>query len=341
MERHLLAPAPVAPVNGATVPPDAAVFRWSGDSGPFSFRLARADRPTEPLVELDGLGSAEVTIADTLPLGPALWWVRAEGGPWSSAVRCLVGELADHAGPDTRAARAPSAAGDEAGQGGQPSVPGNFAKPVWPFAQGPTLHADAPPPDWEAIPGFTDSVASEGIHWDAAPPAPTEPRGGAVVDAASVTLRWTPVPDATGYDVEISPDPSFRRHILRLDAGEATELSLPDLLPATGHRLGWSVRARSPVGATDWSAYGRFYPATEADAHQYRTALDAAIAAERKRREHARAAEQALLDRLPAFERTDTVTQDGVLAGVMVTAGLSLAVLLSFLVIAVFEALAL
>ena len=93
-----------------------------------------------------------------------------------------------------------------------------------------------------------------------------------------------------------------------LDAGRATELALPGVVPATGHRLLWRVRARTAAGPTAWSRYGRFYPAVGPAVDRFRADLDAARLAARKRREYDDLVRQRELDLLPLHERPDAVS---------------------------------
>ncbi|WP_412061972.1 hypothetical protein [Rubrivirga sp. IMCC45206] len=313
----LSAPIPTAPVDGAVVPLDAATFRWSAPPGAaaFDLRIAPASAPDSPVVDLAALPTTEATVADALPSGPCVWWVRREGGPWSAAARFVAGTAADlevvRQQEEAAAERQRLARREPAAPAGPPPAP------VWPHATGPAL-SDAAPLDWATVPGFGAPARADPPVLDVAAPSVRSPLGGEVVDAAAVALQWTAVPGAIAYDVELSPDPSFEALVLALDAGPATEIMLPNLVPAAGHRLLWRVRARTPLGATPWSRYGRFYPAPLAAVDAFHTALDAALAAGRRRRDYDRLARDRELALLPTYERNAAVEESGTAVALLV-----------------------
>ncbi len=327
------APTPQSPVDGAVVTLDAATFRWAAPPGPAAFdvRIAAASAPGAPIVELDGLPSTEATLAEALPPGDLLWWVRRSGGAWSapSAFRAgtpadvevaqqLQAEADDHRGATDREAR----------RRGTKAIPEAPPDPVWPFAEGEALDG-ASDVDWSAVPGFGPPARTDLPDADAGPPRPLAPLGGEVVDAVTVALRWTGVPGADGYEVELSPHAAFDRDVLALDAGRATEVALPGLVPAAGRRLLWRVRARIGDRATPWSKYGRFYPAAEAAVDEFRLGMDAALLAQRRQRDHAEAVRQRELELVPLHEREDSVTTNATLGAVigMALTGLVVAII--------------
>lgn len=316
-------PTPVTPVDGETAPLDAVTFRWSAPPGPaaFGLRVAAAAAPTDVLVELADLPTTEATLADALPPGPTIWWVRREGGPWSAPARFVAGTPADVEAAEQSAAAAHQArrTADRAARRLPASIaplPEAPPDPVWPHAEGEALDG-APDVDWSAVPGFGAPDRADVPRAAAEPPRPLGPLGGEVVDAVTVSLRWTPVRGADGYDVELSPHPGFGRDVLTLHAGAATEIALPGLVPAVGRRLLWRVRARVGGAATAWSRYGRFYPAGDAAVERFRGGLDDALAAQRRQRDHARLAKERELDLLPLHERPDAVTTTATLAAVL------------------------
>ena len=318
-------PKPLTPVDGETVPLDAVTFRWSAPPGPapFTLRVASADAPDAPLVELAGLPTTETTLADALPPGPALWWVRRGGGAWSQPARFVAGTAADvEAAQQAAAAEADRQRAEDRAARRGPAPPTEAPPdPVWPHASGPALDG-APPLDWSAVPGFGTPARADVPAVEADPPRPLGPLGGEIVDAVTVALRWAAVPGARSYDVELSPHAAFDREVLALDAGGATEIALPGLVPAAGHRLLWRVRARTTGGATAWSPYGRFYPAADVHVEGFRQGLDAALLAHRKQREHARRERERERDLVPHWEREDAVTDRttyAVLVGMMLS----------------------
>ena len=314
------APKPLAPIDGAVAPLDAVTFRWSAPPGPkaFDLRIATAADPDATLVVLEGLPTTETTLADALPPEPCLWWVRRSGGPWSAPARFVAGTAADlEVAAREAAAREAEERKAELVAKRQPRglapLPEAPPEPVWPHATGDALDG-APAIDWATVPGFGTPDRAEHATAEAEPPRPLGPLGGEVVDAVTVALRWASVAGATGYEVELSPHPAFDRDVLSLDAGRATEVALPGLVPSTGHKLLWRVRARVGDGATRWSKYGRFYPAADAPVEAFRAELDAALLAERKRREHARLVREHELGLVPLHEREDAVTDGATLA---------------------------
>ncbi|MEM6325962.1 MAG: hypothetical protein AAF791_02485 [Bacteroidota bacterium] len=313
------APTPVEPTDGAVVPRDAVPFRWLAPpgSGPFTLRVAAASDPGESLVEIDGLGTTVTTLADALPPGPSLWWVRSGDGPWSAPAQFVAGTYEDlETAARETAVHIERQRTEEAKERRRPRGPEPLPErppaPVWPYASGDAL-TGAPPLDWSAVPGFGTPDRSEMPGAEAPAPHPLAPLGGEVVDAVTTSLRWSGVPGAVAYDVELSPHADFSREVLALDAGGATELALPGLVPAAGHRLLWRVRARLGDGATAWSKYGRFYPAADAAVDSFRKGMDAARLAERKQRDHDRRVREREQDLIPLHEREEAVTDTATL----------------------------
>ncbi|WP_412069967.1 hypothetical protein [Rubrivirga sp. IMCC43871] len=320
----LAAPTPSAPVDGAVVPLDAATFRWSAPPGAtaFDLRIASASTPESPVVDLAGLPTTEATVADALPAGPCVWWVRREGGPWSAAAQFVAGTAADL---EVVRKQEGAAAESQRAARREPAAPaGPPPAPVWPHATGAAL-PDAAPLDWATVSGFGAPARADLPVLDVAAPAVRSPLGGEVVDAAVVSLQWTAASGAVGYDVELSPDPSFDAVVLALDAGSATEIGLPEVVPAAGHRLLWRVRARTPLGATPWSRYGRFYPAPLAAVDAFHTALDAALAADRRRRDYDRESHDRELALLPVYEREADLSESGTAAALLVVMTVTMA----------------
>jgi len=143
-----------------------------------------------------------------------------------------------------------------------------------------------------------------------------------------VALRWPGVPGADRYEVELSPRTRFDADVLTLDAGGATELVLPGVVPAAGHKMLWRVRAHVGRGATAWSRYGRFYPADADTAERFSLAMDRARTAQRLQRDHARRVQQREMDLIPLHERPDAVTSQAMVTAILamvVSSGLLIA----------------
>ena len=323
----LAAPTLTEPAPGAVVPLDAVLFRWTAPPGAaqFDLRVAAASAPDAPIIEIEGLPTTEFTLADALPPGDAVWWVRRAGGPWSAPSPFRAGtpadvEVAQRA--DAQAASDERVRRRDARQRGA-DLSEAPPDPVWPYVKDDALDG-ATALDWSEVPGFGAPVRLGIPTAEADAPTVLGPLGGEVVDAALVSLRWADVPGATGYEVELSPHSTFERDVLALDAGATTEMALPGVVPASGRKLLWRVRARVGDAATPWSKYGRFYPAGDAHVDQFRVGMDAALAAQRKQRDHARAVHQRELDLVPLHERPDAVTSSAVVGAIiaMIVSGL-------------------
>lgn len=329
----LAAPTPQSPVQGAVVPLDAATFRWTAPPGTarFDLRVALASDAGTPIVELEGLPSTETEISDALPAGDALWWVRRSGGAWSAPASFRAGTAADvEIAREAEAERLEQEKAHAAAV--DPLAPP--PDPVWPYAQGDALEK-APSLDWSAVPGFSAPRRDDRPAAGAEAPRPLGPLGGEIVDAVTLSLRWAPVPGATGYDVELSPHPAFDHDVLALDAGRATELGLAGLVPPAGRKLLWRVRARVGDAATPWSLFGRFYPSTDTATDAFQTSLSAAHVARRRQLDHERLVRSRELSLVPNHEHPDAVTSIATLGAVvgMALSGLVLglvAVALSF-----------
>ncbi|MGB3544538.1 fibronectin type III domain-containing protein [Rubrivirga sp.] len=327
----LAAPTPQSPVEGAVVPLDAATFRWTAPPGSSSFdlRIASAAAPDAPVVEIEGVPSTETTLADALPAADLVWWVRREGGAWSAPSSFRAGTLADlevvqkQEALEAERERALVKTSDPAVLEAPPA-------PVWPHAQGDALEG-APDLDWSAVPGFDAPDRADLPLADAEAPSPVAPLGGEIVDAAAISLRWSALEGADGYDVELSPHPAFDRDVFALEAGQATEVALPGLVPAVGRKLLWRVRARTGNEATPWSRYGRFYPAGNADVDQFRAGLDAALTAQRRGRDHAAIVRQRELDLLPLHQTDDPAVDQATFTVVigMMLSGIVIALLVT------------
>lgn len=327
----LATPVPTDPEAGAVVSQDAVTFRWVAPPGAttFDLRIASASDPDTVLVELADLPTTETALASALPAGDLIWWVRQSGGAWSAATAFRTGTLADVEGARQREAETGVDTRKAAREVGiAPVTIEAPPAPVWPHPTGEALDG-ASSPEWSSVPGFSDVGHPEVARANAAPPQPLAPLGGEVVDAVSVSLQWTPVPGATGYEVELSPHADFSREVLALDAGPSTEIGLPGLVPAVGWKLLWRVRARLGDRATPWSLYGRFYPAGGDASDRFRVALDESRAARRRQLDHARLVHEREMDLIPIHERETAVTDTATFLGVLGVAATMIAFFLA------------
>ena len=323
------APVPTAPANGDVIPQDAATFEWVAPPGAstFDLRIASASAPEEIVLELTDLPTTETTLAFGLPAGDLLWWVRQSGGAWSAATAFHAGTLAEvEVAQKVEAETAVEQRKAERASGITPVTDPAPPAPVWPHVQGEALDG-APAPAWSQVPGFTTPARADIELAAVEAPRPLSPLGGEVVDAVSVSLEWSEVPGATGYEVELSPDVDFSRDVMTIDTGLATEIGLPGLVPALGWKLLWRVRAHIGNRATPWSLYGRFYPAGSDTSDRFRAALDEARAAKRRQLDYARMVREREMDLIPNHEREDAITETGTFLGVLGVAVAMLALL--------------
>lgn len=184
--------------------------------------------------------------------------------------------------------------------------------PDGPFIDGRTTF------DWARVPGFApaSSHAADRPALDVVGPRPLSPLAGDVVDAAALALAWEGVAGATGYQVEVSPDPTFAADVLALKVGPATELALVGALPAVGARLFWRVRALLAGDAGQWSARARFYAGRPQDLVAAQARESAQSDEARRQAAQRRREEETRLALVPLYLREDAVT-NGLDTGVM------------------------
>lgn len=316
------APSPKAPALGAVVPQDAATFEWVAPPGAstFDLRIASAASPDEVIIELTDLPTTETTLAMDLPAGDLLWWVRQSGGGWSKASAFHSGTLSEVEAAHQLEAEAIVEKRQAEQVPELASLPEPPSAPVWPHVQGEALEG-APDPAWSQVPGFGAPTRAELELANVEAPRLLSPLGGEIVDAVAVSLEWTDVPGATRYEVELSPHVDFSREVLSIDAGMATEIGLPGLVPALGWKLLWRVRAHVGATVTPWSLYGRFYPAGSDNADRFRAALEDARAARRRQLDHVRLLHEREMDLIPNHEREEAVTDTATYLSVLGIAG--------------------
>lgn len=79
-----------------------------------------------------------------------------------------------------------------------------------------------------------------------ASPVPLHPIEGEAVDASAAAFTWEPVPEASGYRLQVAPTDVFDEPILNLTLDQITALTLFDLLPTEASSLSWRIRALFP-----------------------------------------------------------------------------------------------
>ncbi|HIG75749.1 MAG TPA: hypothetical protein EYQ24_14565 [Bacteroidetes bacterium] len=84
-------------------------------------------------------------------------------------------------------------------------------------------------------------------------PTPVAPALGGALDAAAPTFAWTAIPGAHGYQLQVAATPGFESPILDVDAGNVTEITLPDTLSPTDEPRFWRVGAVRTGRDTSWS----------------------------------------------------------------------------------------
>ncbi|MEM1054837.1 MAG: fibronectin type III domain-containing protein [Bacteroidota bacterium] len=303
------APTLHLPAEGAALDASAADFSWDAVPGA-TYRLQISESPSfaDPILDLHVGAVPEVTLTDTLlPTDePRFWRVGAAEAsgevawsgsrPFTLPAPAALAKIRGAAEKARQAEEAATAASErEAARAARgltvvPDLPPPPALPALPT--GATISGDVSTTDWRRVPGVATHEADAPASGEA--PTVLGPLGGAIADGASTVFRWTEVPGATGYEIEIGPDLSGPT--LRLDAGTTTELALGGLLPSVGDRLFWRVRARTEAGMSAWSKYGRFYAGTDLQAAAYHDRQEAERAYARRVQDHERLQQQADLD---------------------------------------------
>jgi hypothetical protein len=154
-----------------------------------------------------------------------------------------------------------------------------------------------------AVPDATTAAArSDAPSADRAQPSgpkPTTPTDGAPVDGQSAVFRWTPDDDASGYHLQVAPEPDFASPTVDLTVDRTTTLTLYGLLPMDGSRLHWRVRSLlAGEGTSRWSAPVALTAATDDDVISYEAEQEAK--AEQEEEEQAALAKQTAAERAEA-----------------------------------------
>lgn len=91
-----------------------------------------------------------------------------------------------------------------------------------------------------------DAAADEGQFLVDAPPVPIHPIDGDTVDPQAVAFTWEPVPEASGYQLQVGPTEAFDDPVVDLPFDQVTSLTLFDRFSADASTLYWRVRALFP-----------------------------------------------------------------------------------------------
>jgi hypothetical protein len=158
-------------------------------------------------------------------------------------------------------------------------------------------------------------------------PVALMPVGGDVVDGTETIFRWTAVPGARTYRVQISPETRFGKDRMEFLAYGSTCLQVFDRLPTDGETVFWRVEATDGGAPGAWSSVEAFRPSSPETAEQHRARE------EERRREAER--EAASAGRGQSFEAIDpeeyTSKQEAVL--MMVLLGVTFAAVIVLLLI--------
>lgn len=110
------------------------------------------------------------------------------------------------------------------------------------------------PSKWSEIRSFT--TAAE------APAAPEllSPPQGAKNQSATLVLKWSDVPGAETYRVQIAKSPQYPEFDIVLDSNNIpnTQIKVPAGILELETQYFWRVQANGPGGTSDWSKNGRF-----------------------------------------------------------------------------------
>lgn len=104
-------------------------------------------------------------------------------------------------------------------------------------------------------------------------PAPLSPVGGIPADASAATLRWTSVPRATAYQVQVSTRDDFSELAFDMTLDDTTSLTLYSLLPEDGTTYYWRVRCEIDKGWRPWSAPVSFHATDDLKAEAFEEAV--------------------------------------------------------------------
>lgn len=95
-------------------------------------------------------------------------------------------------------------------------------------------------------------------------PQPTHPVAGRSVTVDAPEFRWTAVPDAAGYRLQLAASPAFEECHYDERVDGPTTIVLADVLPADAETVVWRVRAETSDQAP-WCRPASFRVADEAD----------------------------------------------------------------------------
>jgi hypothetical protein len=92
-----------------------------------------------------------------------------------------------------------------------------------------------------------------------APPVPIHPIEGDAVNAQRAAFTWEPVPEASGYQLQVGTTEALDDPVVDLSFDQVTSVTLSEQVPAEASPLYWRVRALFPNGTEGpWSATAVF-----------------------------------------------------------------------------------
>jgi len=108
-------------------------------------------------------------------------------------------------------------------------------------------------------------------------PCPTQPVAGRRVDTDAPVFDWTPVPDATGYRLQIARSEAFEVLHYDEETERGTALPLDSVLPKDATTVYWRVRAEGGDDErSEWSAPAHFaVPSADPEAEEGAIRVDA------------------------------------------------------------------
>ncbi len=279
------ASSPVAPHAGEVLNSQAVTFRWTAVQGATSYHVfARrdADKPPEFVGSVPG-GATELQV--TLPFGANEWYVEVIGATGCITSRSvnIPFELRRAVVCNTRAVELQSPAGN--------ALLSSPVQLVWNAVNGatgyqaftqrsggsPTAATDVTTDlsttvalpggeyEWFVVAYFPgcDPAISEHRRFtaqdcDLRPPQLTSPLGQRITVTSPVSLAWTPVRNATSYDVLVGTNGEEPSPIasVKVRTGTSDETRMSANLPAGGTT--WYIRAQVPGCPPSYSAPGNF-----------------------------------------------------------------------------------
>lgn len=98
-----------------------------------------------------------------------------------------------------------------------------------------------------------------------APPVPLRPAEDTPIDRRATPFTWKPVPEASGYQLQVAPSKEFKAPVVDLTVDQTTSVTLCEMLPEDAP-LHWRIRSLFQTNTPGpWSPPLQFTTASSAD----------------------------------------------------------------------------